>query len=138
MVYMMNYTKASMLLAAIAGLMFVGILSIDDEKVYFNSVASTEAVKLNGTPYSRMTCSQFACLVTGHKAATAKELYDEGKPLTGELHDGDIVCFHGAHVGVWTAEGLMDSTPERGVGLVTKINRFDPWYAGSIRIVRTR
>lgn len=90
-----------------------------------------------GTPYTTMNCSQFACLATGHMPSTAKQLFDEGQVLT-DMKDGDIICFHGVHVGVWTDQGLMDSTPERGVGLVTKINKLDPWYAGPIRIVRTR
>lgn len=94
------------------------------------------AVKLIGTPYSTLNCSQFACKLTGHKKATAKQLFNEGKPgKVSEAKNGDIVAFNGSHVAVMTNQGLMDSTPERGVGFVANVDPRDSWYKGPVRIV---
>jgi hypothetical protein len=97
------------------------------------------AKSLIGTPYSVLTCSQFACALTGHKKMMAPELYAEGKP--GKIEDaknGDIVAFNGSHVAVMTKDGLMDSIPERGVGFVdwSKVSPADPWYKGPIHIIK--
>lgn len=89
---------------------------------------------LIGTPYSSMNCAQFACAYTGHKTATAAQLFAEGR--VGIAKAGDIVAFNGVHVAVMTPAGLVDSTPERGVGFVGAINPHDPWYAGPVRIIR--
>lgn len=92
---------------------------------------------LFGTPYSSLKCSQLACLVAGHAPATARQLFDEGAPIIGPLQPGDIVAFGGAHVAVVFADGsLVDSTPERGVGRVSKANPHDLWYAGPLRVVK--
>lgn len=91
---------------------------------------------LIGTSYSTLNCAQFACRVTHHKAATAKQLFEEGTPLVGQPHVGDIVCYRGGHVAVMTVNGLMDSVPERGVGYVGTVNKNDGWYFAPIHVVR--
>lgn len=90
--------------------------------------------RIVGTSYAEMNCSQFACRYTGHRPATAAQLYAEGSP--GQPHIGDIVAFHGAHVAVLTPDGLMDSTPERGVALAHPAPG-DAWYFGPVRIVHS-
>jgi len=62
---------------------------------------------------------------------------DEGQPGTlNDAQPGNIVAFNGSHVAVMTKEGLMDSTPERGVGMTGTPAKNDPWYRGPIHIVK--
>lgn len=87
--------------------------------------------------YKDMNCSRFACMVTGHRPATAAQLYQEALPITSPLRPGDIVCFHGVHVAVWTEAGLMDSIPSRGPGRVTRMDPADRWYyGGPVKVIR--
>ncbi|MFI5260791.1 MAG: hypothetical protein ACHQU0_03285 [Candidatus Paceibacteria bacterium] len=88
---------------------------------------------LVGTPYSRMTCSQFTCAYTGHCTGNAQQLFNEGHSGTPKV--GDIVAFGGRHVAVLTERGLLDSVPERGVGFVSSDELKDAWYAGPVRVV---
>lgn len=92
---------------------------------------------LLGTPYSALKCSQLACRVAGHSPATARQLFDEGSPIVSPLQPGDIVAFGGKHVAVVFADGsLVDSTPERGVGRLSKVAPHDAWYLGPLRVVK--
>jgi len=100
-------------------------------------MASCGKPSLFGTPYSRLNCSQLACVVSGHRMSTAKQLFEEGTAITAPLKPGDIVAFRGAHVAVVAQDGgLLDSTPERGVGRISRVNPNDLWYAGPVRVVR--
>lgn len=114
---------------AIAALGTVGLIAI--------AKTLSGAKSLIGTPYNKLNCSQFACALTGHKPANAKQLFDEGQPGTlADAQPGNIVAFNGGHVAVMTKDGLMDSTPERGVGMTGTPNKNDGWYRGPIHIVK--
>lgn len=93
---------------------------------------------LLGITYGRINCAQLACLVAGHVPASAAKLFSEGVAITEPLQPGDILAFHGgAHVAVVYSDGsLIDSTPERGVGVIGSIPPRDPWYSGPVRVVK--
>ena len=99
------------------------------------TLAASSTSGFLGTPYSKMTCSQFTCAYTGHCTGNASQLFREGRD--GVPQDGDIVAFGGKHVAVMTDKGLMDSVPERGVGFVSVSEMKDAWYSGPIRIIKT-
>lgn len=100
-------------------------------------ISFSQAKHLQGTPYRKLNCSQFACKLTGRKQESAEELYAQGvNDSINNAKPGDIVAFPHGHVAVMTKEGLMDSTPNRGVRLTKPDEMSDAWYQGQPRIVR--
>lgn len=107
---------------------------------------------LQGSPYSQVNCSGLITKAKHHAQCSAREMWDGcGGDLAlveevssyaavnlSALQDGDVLDFQGVHVAAVLDGALVDSIPERGVGRVEKVNRFDTWYAGKVRILRWR
>jgi len=107
---------------------------------------------LRGTPYSELQCSSYICAANKHSSCTAKQFWegcggamelvqevaDFSKLDTSRMDAGDVVAFAGVHVAVYVGNGhWMDATPERGVAEMSlPLNRFDPWYSGTVRVLR--
>ncbi len=108
--------------------------------------------ELSGTSYLELQCSAYICAAKQHAKCTAAEIWEgcrgameiqqEAKNFSSvdesNLQPGDVVVFNGIHVGAYVGNGVwMDATPERGVGEVKlPVNEFDPWYRGTVRILR--
>jgi hypothetical protein len=102
-----------------------------------------------GPTYLDETCSQLVCRRAHRPELTAQELWDGGEGqlqvvqaqpqleavIVEDLLEGDVLAFHGVHVAVYTHGDFMDSTPERGPGLM-QCRSGDRWYAGPVRVLR--
>jgi hypothetical protein len=102
-----------------------------------------------GPIYIDETCSQFVCRRAHRPELKAQELWDGGDGqlqvvqaqaqfedvIVQDLLEGDVIAFHGVHVAVYTHGDFMDSTPEKGAGLL-QYRTGDRWYAGPVRVLR--
>ncbi len=108
--------------------------------------------ELNGTSYLELQCSTYICAAKKHEKCTAAEIWEGcggameivqeaanfASVKESSLKPGDVVVFNGVHVAAYVGNGVwMDATPERGVGeMKLPVNEFDPWYRGTVRILR--
>lgn len=109
-------------------------------------------MELSGTPYMELQCSTYICAAKMHDKCSAAEIWEgcrgamevqqEVNTFTGVeddlLQPGDVAVFNGVHVAAYVGNGIwMDATPEHGVSpLKLPVNQSDPWYRGTVRIMR--
>ena len=110
---------------------------------------SLAAFQWSGAMYANETCSQFVCRRAHRPELKAQEIWDGGEGqlqivqvqtdfedvIVEHLQEGDILDFHGVHVGVYTHGDFMDSTPAHGPSHMA-YQAGDQWYAGPVRVLR--
>jgi hypothetical protein len=110
-------------------------------------------VDLNGTDYWKLNCSEYICAAKHHPNCSAESFWQDGcggdlavvqdvtsfgAVDTSKLIPGDIVAFHGVHVGVFVGNGIwMDSDFKHGgVGIMQPNKRRGGWFWGEVKILR--
>ena len=94
---------------------------------------------LAGTPYETLNCSEYICVAKHQPHCLVADFWNSGcngtavviqdvahfEDLDPHNHPGDVIAFHGVHVGAYVGNGIwMDSDfRHNGVGLMHRSHR---------------
>jgi hypothetical protein len=104
----------------------------------------------SNTTYLDQPCGKYVCARAHRPTLSAQEIWDgaNGKLrvvqaqaqfedlISDSLQEGDIVAFHGVHVGVYHHGQFMDSDPRHHGPGPMQYSASDAWFSGPVRILR--